>query len=151
MELYYGIMFAKRIPGMPGTSPELPGVIGIPWARPWDPPRDAPRTTGRAPGTLQGRPWNPPGTPRDPLGPQKRPSPHIYSASRSTKPLDPHVLVCVYICICIYIWEDLVCCQRGGERGPKFLPLQAGPMWPGPLWAPLGPCGPPWDLVGRAL
>ena len=37
MELYYGITFMKRIPGMPGTSPEPPGIPGVPWACPWNP------------------------------------------------------------------------------------------------------------------
>ena len=38
--------------------------------------------------------------------------------------------------------------------GPLWAPLGScgpGPCWAGPLWAPLGPCGPPWALAGRAL
>ena len=44
MELCYGIIFMKRILGMPGTSQEPHGIPGIPCARPWDP---------------RGRPWDP--------------------------------------------------------------------------------------------
>ena len=51
MGLYYGIIFMKRILGMLGTSPEPPGIPGIPWARPWDP---------------RGRPWDHWGRPWDP-------------------------------------------------------------------------------------
>ena len=50
MELHYGIIFTKRITGMPGTSPEPPGMPEIPWARQWT-PRDAPGTPRHAPGT----------------------------------------------------------------------------------------------------
>ena len=38
-----------------------------------------------------------------------------------------------------------------GKGEAEFLPLRLGPMWAGPLWAPLGACGPPWALAGRAL
>ena len=31
------------------------------------------------------------------------------------------------------------------------LRARTGPLWAGPLWAPLGPCGPPWALSGWAL
>ena len=62
----------KRIPGMPGTSPEPPRIAGIPWARPWDPrgrawdlkarlwdaPGTSMRAPGHAPGTPQGRPYD---------------------------------------------------------------------------------------------
>ena len=69
MELHYAMIFMKRIPGMPGTSPEPPGILGIPWARPWDP-------QGRS-WAPQARPWdprgNPQGRPWDPLGPPKTP------------------------------------------------------------------------------
>ena len=79
-EVYYGIIFMKRIPGMPRTSLELPGAPGIPWARPWEPrgrpwdprarlgpPGDVPET----PGTPLGPPRDAPKTPRDTYGPQK--------------------------------------------------------------------------------
>ena len=55
MELYYGIIFMKRIPGMPRTSREPPGMPGILWARPWHP-------QGRS-WNLQGYPLGPPGIP----------------------------------------------------------------------------------------
>ena len=48
----------KRIPGMPGTSPEPSGIPGIPWARPMGPPG-----TPLAP--LGPRPWDPPSGPPD--------------------------------------------------------------------------------------
>ena len=38
----------------------------------------------------------------------------------------------IYIYINMYIWW-------------------AGPLLVGPLWDPMGSCGPPWALVGRAL
>ena len=47
MKLYYGVTVLKRIPVMPGTTLEPPGIPGILWARPWDP---------------QAHPWDPPGT-----------------------------------------------------------------------------------------
>ena len=60
MEVYYGILFTKTIPGLPGTSPETPGILGIPWAGPWDP-------RGR-PWDPQGRPWQPQARSWDPQG-----------------------------------------------------------------------------------
>ena len=87
MELYDRIIFMKRIPGMPRTSLEPPGIPGIPlarswawepWGRPWEPghahgtpidahgtPRHAPGTPRDVPETPQGRPWDP----RDLQGP----------------------------------------------------------------------------------
>ena len=103
MELYYGIIFMKRILGMRRTSATLPGIPGIRWARPWEPrgrpwdaragswdSRDAPGTPGHAPGTPRnvpetprGRPWEP-GGPCDLLGTTKTAiSQQIYSASSS--------------------------------------------------------------------
>ena len=68
MELYYGTIFMKRIAGMPGTSPELPGdpgdplgtLLGLrkrlgPLGAPLGPPRDVPETP-------QARPWEPRGS-----------------------------------------------------------------------------------------
>ena len=66
MELYYAIILMKRIHGMPGTSPETPGIPGVPWARSWD-AGDAPGTPGQAPGApgdAPGAPGDAPGTPR---------------------------------------------------------------------------------------
>ena len=65
MELYYGTLFMKRIPGMPGPSPEIPGIAGIPWTHPWDP-------RGR-PWDPRGRHWEPWARPWDPLGTSLRP------------------------------------------------------------------------------
>ena len=56
MELYYGVIFIKKIPGMPGTSPGIPGNLQ---ARPWDP------QGSQAP---PGRPFDPLGTPLGPMG-----------------------------------------------------------------------------------
>ena len=53
MELYYRIIFMKRILGMARTSLEPPGIPRTPWARSWDP---------------QGRPWDPWVRPWDPRG-----------------------------------------------------------------------------------
>ena len=52
----------KRILGMPGMSPQPPGIPGIPWARFWGP-------RGR-PGDAQplGTPLGRPGTPMEPPG-----------------------------------------------------------------------------------
>ena len=76
MELDSGIIFVKRIPGMSGTSPDPPGIPGIPCARVWD-PEDAPGTPGHAsgtPGDAPGTPGHAPGTPGDvPETPQGRP------------------------------------------------------------------------------
>ena len=33
MKFYHVSIFMKRIPGMTGTSPELPGISRIPWVR----------------------------------------------------------------------------------------------------------------------
>ena len=73
-QLYSGIIFRKKIPGMPGTSPEPLGILGIawarswdPWGRPWDPwarPWDSLGTSLRP----RARPWDFPGTPRRPPG-----------------------------------------------------------------------------------
>ena len=59
----------KKIPGMPGTSPEPPWIPGIPWARVWDPgtplgPLGAPLGP---PGDVPETPRDAPGTPCDPL------------------------------------------------------------------------------------
>ena len=63
MDSYYGIILMKRIPGMPGTSPEPPGISGIPWATSLGTPEDAPGTPEHA------RPWDPPGDfPETPRG-----------------------------------------------------------------------------------
>ena len=98
MELYHGIIFMERIPGMPGTSPEPPGSRGSPGHGPGTPrdapgtpghapgtPGDAPGTPGHAPGTHGdvpetpwGRPWDPRGPPGTPYGPLKdHPKGHI--------------------------------------------------------------------------
>ena len=72
-EWYYEIILQdhlyERIPGMPGTSPEPPGIPRGPWACPWDPQgRDK---------TLQGRRWDPLARAWDPWG----------------RPWDPQVLL----------------------------------------------------------
>ena len=86
-EFYYGIIFMKRIPEMPGTFTEPPGIPWIPWARPWDPlgrfwdpqacpwdppgtPLGPPETRLGPPGTPVGAPRDAPRTPRDSYGPQ---------------------------------------------------------------------------------
>ena len=67
MESYYGIIFMKQILGMPGTSPEPPGILEIPWARPWDPQGRTWDALAR-PWDPQGRPWNAGARPWDPRG-----------------------------------------------------------------------------------
>ena len=63
MELYYGIICMKSIPGIPGEPPERHlGPQGSPQARPWDPP-----------GTPLGTRGTPLGRPGTPLGPWGRP------------------------------------------------------------------------------
>ena len=65
MESYYGFIFMKRTPVMPGTSLEPPmGSQGSPGHAP-STPGDAPGTPKDAPGT----PGDAPGHPRDRLGP----------------------------------------------------------------------------------
>ena len=65
MELYYGIILMKKIPGMPGTSPELPGIPGE------SPEPPGPSGIPRArPATQWGRPLDPLGHPQ---GPHKLP------------------------------------------------------------------------------
>ena len=72
MELHYGIICTRKIPGMPGTSPEPPGVLGISWARPWDPrgrpwdPRARSWDPWARPWDPWARPWDPRGRPWDP-------------------------------------------------------------------------------------
>ena len=81
MELYYGIILMKRIPRMPRTSLEPPGIPGIPWARPWDP---------------RGPPWDTPGTSGDhkaPHGRQKQPYLHKHTAPEA---LDCCVQTCLF-------------------------------------------------------
>ena len=68
MELYSGIIFMKRIHGMPGTSPEPPGFPGhAPGTH-----EDAPGPPGHAPGT-PGDAWDPRARPWDPRGTSLRP------------------------------------------------------------------------------
>ena len=67
MEIYYGIIFMKKILGMPGTSPETPGILGIPWARPWD-PRGRTWDARARPWDPRGRPWDARARPWDPWG-----------------------------------------------------------------------------------
>ena len=97
MESYYRIIFMKRVTGMPGTSPEPPGIPGIPCACTWEPrgrPRDPrgrscePQGTPLGPaGTFLRRPRDALGTPgasRDPLWTTKNAeSQQLYSASSS--------------------------------------------------------------------
>ena len=72
MKLYHGIIFMNRTSGMPGTSPEPPGIPGIPWAHPWD-PRGRPWDPWASPWDSQRRPWDHPGTPPRPWDPWGRP------------------------------------------------------------------------------
>ena len=65
--IYHGIIFMKRIPGMPWTSPGL-GSQGSPGHAPGT-PGDTPGPPGHAPGT----PRDTPRTTGNPHGPQKRP------------------------------------------------------------------------------
>ena len=70
MELYYGIICMKRIPGDAWDAPESLGPRGRPWdrqARPWD-PWGSPWDARARPWDPRGRPWDAPGTPLGPLG-----------------------------------------------------------------------------------
>ena len=91
VELRYQIIFMKRIPARPRTSPETPGIPGIPWARPLGHPGTplGPRARAWDPRDAPGDPWDlqePPWTTKTAISQQ------IYSA-RSSRLLCSNLLV----------------------------------------------------------
>ena len=62
-----------------------------------------------------------------------------------------YVYTCMYVHICISISIYIYMLGSSAPRAHWALVGPPRPLWDRPLWAPLGPCGPPWALVGSRV